>query len=45
MRGAGLSKTRWDVETPARPFLGATPDDAKEMLQDLARQTIEKLKK
>lgn len=45
MRGTGLSKTRWDVETPARPFLGATPDDAKEMLQDLARQTIEKLKK
>lgn len=44
LRDVGHSKTRWEVDPPARPFLGATPEHAEEMLQDLARQTIQQIK-
>lgn len=44
LRDVGHSKNRWEIDTPARPFLGATPEQADAMLEDLARRTIQQIK-
>jgi hypothetical protein len=45
LSGNNTHSSRWESKPAARPFLGATPEDKKEMLHDLARRTIEQLKK
>ena len=37
-------KTSWSMTTPARPFLGADEQDAEQMLQQLAKQALNKLR-
>lgn len=45
LRGEGSHPQSWEVKPKARPFLGVPAEKADEMLQDLARQTIDQLKK
>lgn len=45
LNGGKQGQSRWETKPAARSFLGATPEQAEGMLQDLARRTIEQLKK
>ncbi|SHJ72024.1 hypothetical protein ACQ0P8_16325 (plasmid) [Halodesulfovibrio aestuarii] len=45
LRGNENRPTAWEVKPEARPFLGVPAEKADEMLQDLARQTLQQLKK
>lgn len=44
MRGTG-GKRSWLIRTPARAFLGATEQDARRMLEAMARQQVNKIKR